>query len=262
MSAPATNQRGHLSSETLDLLLLSALSSTDANSAKAHLDDCERCKDAWRELNEDKQRFDQFVFARTLPKVEARAAAQRRSFFATLFSTRNLTFLVPGGALAAVLVALVVVRLTGGGTQTEDDVYVGIKGGGPTLEIFALRGEARSPFEVTQGVNLQPKDRIRFVVNPGKAKYLLIASRDAAGAFSVYHPYGATESVRIDAQVPRHLEVPNAVELDETLGSETIVAVFSDAPIKAADLEAALKSGQRTLPNATLVFSEITKARP
>jgi hypothetical protein len=259
MSAPATNQRGHLSSETLDLLLLSALAAPDANAAKEHLDGCERCKDAWRELNEDKQRFDQFVFARTLPKVEARAAAQKAGFFGSF----KLPWLIPAfGALAAIVIAVIVVKETGGGTQTEDDVYVGIKGGGPSLEIFAQRGEAKSPFEVKRGVTLQPKDRIRFVVNPGNAKYLLIASRDGAGVFSVYHPFGASESVRLEAQVPRHLEVPNAVELDDTLGSETVVAVFSDAPVKASDLEAALKAGQRTLPNATLVFVELAKARP
>jgi hypothetical protein len=63
----ATNARGHLSSETIDLLLLSALSSNEANEAKAHLDDCGLCKQRWMELNEDSQKFKQYVFARTLP---------------------------------------------------------------------------------------------------------------------------------------------------------------------------------------------------
>ena len=52
------NPRGHLSSETIDLLLLSALDATEANAAKAHLDECDLCKTRWRELNEDKVRFD------------------------------------------------------------------------------------------------------------------------------------------------------------------------------------------------------------
>jgi anti-sigma factor RsiW len=255
-TATATNTRGHLSSETIDLLLLSALPADESNAAKAHLDECERCRTRWRELNEDKQRFEQFVFARTLPKVEARAAQAKGSFFERF----KLAIALPAFGLVAAG-AIAVVALTGGGTQTEDEVYVGVKGQGPSLTLFAAR-TGGGAFEVKRGGSLQPKDRIRFVVNPGNAKYLLIASRDGAGAFSVYHPFGAAQSVKLASQA--RLELNDAVELDETLGNEKVVAVFSDAPVQAAEVEAALKANPADpkLPNATLVTWDFVKVHP
>lgn len=143
------NARGHLSSETIDLLLLSALSADESNAAKHHIDGCSECKSRWQELNDDKQRFEQFVFARTLPKVEARVAAARQGFFERF----KLKFLIPAVGLAT---ALAVVATTGPGTQTEDDLYVGIKGQ-PTFEMFAQRGDGGS-FAVAPDVALQPSD--------------------------------------------------------------------------------------------------------
>ncbi|MDP1822446.1 MAG: hypothetical protein Q8L48_04370 [Archangium sp.] len=248
--------RGHLSSEAIDLLLLAALPTAEANEARAHLDNCDDCRNRWRELNEDKQRFEQFVFARTLPKVEARVAANRAGFFGRF----KLQFLVPALGLAA---ALAVVATTGPGTQTEDDVYVGIKGGQPqpTLEVFAVRG-AGGAFPVAPGVTLQPKDKIRFVVNPAGAKYLIVASRDGAGVFSVYHPFGAQQSQPVAAK--SKLELPGAVELDATLGAERLVAAFSEEPLSAEQVEAALKADPKNpkLPGVRFVTTEFVKVAP
>ena len=69
------NARGHLSSETIDLLMLSGLDATQTNQAKAHIDACERCRTRWRELNDDKERFVQYVFPRTVGMVTSRVMA-------------------------------------------------------------------------------------------------------------------------------------------------------------------------------------------
>lgn len=248
------NARGHLSSETIDLLLLSALSADESNVAKSHLDGCSECKSRWQELNEDKQRFEQFVFARTLPKVEARVAAERQGFFERF----KLKFLIPAVGLAT---ALAVVATTGPGTQTEDDLYVGIKGQ-PTFEMFAQRRDGGS-FAVAPGVTLQPSDRVRFVVNPAGARYLIVASHDGAGVFSVYHPFGAQVSQPV-SDAKAKLELPGAVELDSTLGTERVVAVFSDEPLTASQVEAALKADAKnpSLKGARFVAREFRKVAP
>ncbi|MCA2978374.1 MAG: hypothetical protein INH37_08830, partial [Myxococcaceae bacterium] len=72
-----TNARGHLSAEAIDLLLLSALSTTDERDARGHLETCAVCQQRWAELNEDSQKFKQYVFPRTLPKVQARLEGSR-----------------------------------------------------------------------------------------------------------------------------------------------------------------------------------------
>ena len=130
----ATNARGHLSSETIDLLLLSALASNEANEAKAHIDDCGLCKQRWMELNEDSQKFKQYVFARTLPAVEARLNASKQGFFERF----KLQFVLPALGLATAA-ALALTFAAGPGTQTEDDIYIGVKGLEPTFEVFAQR---------------------------------------------------------------------------------------------------------------------------
>ena len=256
MNAPLLS-RGHLSSEAIDLLLLAALSPPEANEAKQHLDGCDDCRGRWRELNDDKQRFEQFVFARTLPKVEARVAADRAGFFGRF----KLQLLLP---ILGVAAALAIVASMGPGTQTEDDVYVGIKGGQsqPTLELFAVRGSGGS-FPVTAGVTLQPRDKIRFVVNPAGAKYLIVASRDGAGVFSVYHPYGAQQSQPV-AAVKAKLELPDSVELDATLGAERVVAAFSEEPVSAQKVEAALRADPKNpkLPGVRFVTTEFVKVAP
>lgn len=248
--------RGHLSSEAIDLLLLAALPAPEANEAKQHLDGCDDCRARWQQLNEDKQRFEQFVFARTLPKVEARVAAAREGFFARF----KLKLLIP---ILGVATALAVVATMGPGTQTEDDLYVGIKGAAqPTLEVFAVRG-AGGVFLVTAGVTLQPKDRIGFMVNTAGAKYLMVASRDGAGVFSVYHPFGAQQSQPVGPTKTK-LELPTKVELDETLGAERVVAVLSDEPVTAQQVEAALKADPKNpqLPGVRFVATEFVKVAP
>lgn len=254
--ATVTNTRGHLSSQTIDLLLLGALPADAGNAAKAHLDDCERCRTQWRELNDDKDRFEKFVFARTLPKVEARAA-QQMPFFTRL----RLGLALP--ALALVASALVVGWVaTGSGQTADDEPYVGLKGAAPALEVFAVRGAGGS-FAVTSGAALQPSDRLRFVVSPGRARYLLIASKDGVGTFTVYHPFGATQSVELPADGLRR-ELDGAVELDAALGTERLVAVFSQEPVQAATVEAALEANPTDpkVPEATVVSLDFVKVRP
>ncbi len=251
----ALNTRGHLSSEILDLLLLSALAAPEANEARQHLDGCDACRSRWRELNEDKQRFEQFVFARTLPKVEARVLNERQGFFERF----RLKILLPALAVAS---AAAVVASMGPGTQTEDDSYVGMKGlASASFEVFAVRGDGQ-PFAVKQDTVLHPSDRIRFVVVPAGAKFVMVASTDGAGVFSVYHPFGAAQSQPVDGKYK--IELPGAVELDGTLGSEKVVAVFSQTPVNAGEVEAALKLDPQNpkLPGVSFVFREFRKAQP
>lgn len=257
MNAQAHPRGAHLSSETIDLLLLSALSAPEANEAKHHIDACEHCRTRWRELNEDKERFEQFVFARTLPKVEARVAQSRASFFDRF----KLRLVIPALAVAGAAAAVVIT--TGPGTQTEDDSYVGMKGlasNTPSFEVVAMRGTGQFP--VKDDTVLHPNDRIRFVVSPAGAKFLMVASTDGAGVFSVYHPFGAAQSHPVEGKAK--VELPGAVELDGTLGAEKLVAVFSDAPITASQVEAALKLDAKNpkLPGVSFVFREFRKASP
>ena len=249
------NARGHLSSETIDLLLMSALTGERQNEAKAHLEGCTLCQKRWSELNEDKARFEQFVFPRTLAKLEARLAAP--SLVDRLRAGWKM--LVPAG-VGGVAASLAMAVWVGGKdrTQTEDDVYIGIKGNA-SLEVVANRPET-GQFPVKPGTVLKPKDKIRFVVNTAGSKFLLIASRDGAGAFTVYHPFGAAQSGQVTGN---RVELPGSVELDEVTGNERLVAVFSDAPVAADAVKAALEASPTDpkIDKAKVVSWEFVKSK-
>jgi hypothetical protein len=247
------NTRGHLSSETIDLLLMAALTGDKETKARDHLGTCTLCQKRWAELNEDKARFEQYVFPRTVGNLETRLA--NPSFFQR-FSWRTL---VPiAGSVLAASIALAVYLGGKDRTQTEDDVYIGIKGGA-SLEVVANRGET-GQFPVRPGTVLRPKDRIRFVVNTAGAKYVMIASRDGAGAFTVYYPYGAAQSGEV---TPGHVELPRSIELDEVTGPERIVAVFSESPVDAAAVKAAIEASPADpkVDKAKVVSWEFVKAK-
>ena len=244
------NARGHLSSEDIDLLMLSALSATEEKAAHDHIGGCAMCKQRWDELNEDKQRFEQFVMPRTLSKVEERVRGSQG-----FFSFLNLPRWVPA-ALTAALVLGVTTTITIKRLNGQDDGYIGIKGG-PGIEVFAQRGAAQ--FLVKAGIALQPKDKVRFVVNAAGSKFVLIASKDGAGNFTVYYPFNGAESAAIKGR-----ELPETVELDEVTGKEWLVAVFSDAPVKADAVKQLMDQGAREkgLEGARVVDLRFDKVKP
>jgi hypothetical protein len=264
------NARGHLSSETIDLLMLSGLDAEQTNVAKAHIDICERCRTRWRELNEDKERFVQYVYPRTVGAITSRVVATSWLDRLRIFGPWKIFGPALGVGVAALVAVLVVGNGGGGGTQSEDEVYVGVKGGkasggggGKLSPDLGLKGDSRIDFEVVaqrkdegqfpvkEGTVLKPGDKIRFVVTAGGAKYVMIGSKDGAGNFTVFHPYGGETSASLERG--QH-ELPGSIELDEVTGKEKLFAIFSAEPLKADDVKAMVeKAGPE--PKDTKVIS-------
>jgi hypothetical protein len=238
------NDRGHLSTETLDLLALSALAAQDAERAQVHLGGCGACKRRWDELNEDRQRFEKFVYPRTVAQVEARARRGAGAWEGLLARWR---LMVPALGLAAAAAIAIVVM------PRAQAPYYGEKGG-PNIEVVASRGETQ--FSVRAGSHLRPRDRIRFVVDPAGAKYLLIASRDGRGNVTVYFPYGGAQSAPLSA---KHQELPDSIELDDVIGPERLYALFSDSPLRTDEVKKQLSAHSDKLDDITGVKEAITR---
>ncbi len=254
------NTRGHLSSETIDLLMLAALDPLQSTAAKAHLEGCASCKTRWDELQEDSAKFQQYVYPRTVEKVTSRVVKPSLLDRLKLWGPGRVLVPAFGGVAAALALTF---ALTGGGTssQSEDEIYVGLKGGGAaqaSLEVIALRANGvQEP--VKTGSVLAAGDKLRFMVNGGGAKYVLIGSKDGSGAFTVYYPFNKNESALLENG---QRELPGAVQLDDVAGPERLVAVFSDEPVKAEDVEAAVKTAPVQLKNARVVSLEFSKGPP
>ena len=242
------NPEAHLSSETLDLLMLASLEEGERQKARAHLNACGECQKRWTELEEDSQRFMKFVLPRTLPMVEERAA--KVTFWDWV--RRHGRVLYPAVALgAAGLLVMVVTPQLSESELAPEPVYQ-LKGGA-RVEVVAQQGEVQRP--VTDETVLTEGDRIRFLVEPAGARFLLLASRDGEGAFSVYYPYGGAQSGALGEGFG---ELPGSIELDAAPGPETLFAIFSSEPVDASQVEAALREGRElsALPDVVEVVEK------
>jgi hypothetical protein len=222
------NMGEHLSSQTLDLLSLSALARPEGDKARAHLSDCHTCQQRWEELEGDRARFSKFVLPRTLAAVQARAAPG--ALWTRLQRRWALWVPLVGLATAAALVLVVVAP------SVVEPSYQ-LKGGG-RLEVVAQKGTLQ--LTVGEETVLKEGDRIRFLVEPAGAPFVLVASRDGAGDVTIYHPFGGSASA--PAGEGFH-ELPGSIELDGAGGRETIFAVFSERPVQADAVRAALQEG-------------------
>lgn len=230
MNAP-TNDRGHLSSLTLDLLLLSSLPADQDSAARAHLEACASCRGALEELQAEQRQFAASVLPRTLPKVEARVLAPSPLARLSNWWKAAIPLTVAAGAAAAL--ALVVAR-PGAGVVEDPDLRIK---GGPVLQVFAARGEA--VFQVKEGTRLKPGDRIRFVVErAGSGPHVTVASIDGARQISLYYPPEGQAGVPLTAS---KAELPGSIELDDTVGDEQLFAFFSDEALAPESVRQALQ---------------------
>jgi len=195
----------HLSALTLDALALGALDRDREAEVQAHLASCTACRGAHDAAAALREHFTLRVLPRGLQ-------ARRRP--------RWVWLAVP--ALAAVLLAV----LWPHPAQPELS-DLGVKGTA-SWQVFANR--SGHTFAVHDGTELAAGDRIRFIVVPGGARYLLVASVDGRGAVTIYYPYEGSQSAPINGE---RFELTGSIVLDAAPGPERIYALLSDEPITA-----------------------------
>lgn len=210
---------GHVSSLALDALALGALPEPEAAAVRAHLDACAACRAGRDAADELRAHFTRAVLPRTQP---ARHRPRARWWLA-----------VPALAAAAAI-ALVVVHGRTSGPRASTGGDLAIKGDA-AWQVVARRGDRT--FAVHDGTKLAAGDRVRFVVVPNGARYLIVGSVDGGGAVSIYFPWDGDQSGALSG--PR-VELPDSVVLDAAPGPERLFAIFSDQPIAIADVRARL----------------------
>jgi hypothetical protein len=107
------------------------------------------------------------------------------------------------------------------------------KGAG-ALQVFGRRGDRLIPVE--DGARLRPGDQLRFAVQPGDARFVLIGSVDGGGGASLYYPSAAVGADAGQVQV-----LAESIVLDDAPGPERIFAVFSDRRLGDREVEVLLK---------------------
>jgi hypothetical protein len=120
------------------------------------------------------------------------------------------------------------------------------------LVVFRKHGE--SLVRVYRDDILSPGDILRFEVRTGEERGFVAAlSRDAAGAVSVYYPFGGKAAAPFDSKVPL---LPGSMGLEGRKGREEVYVLFSSQPFKLDWAVSALREGrelERIAPKGIVV---------
>ncbi len=235
----------HLTSLDFDLLSLGHLGEAEQGTLRAHLDACPACREQQKARSALAEEFARTVLPRSLPELRERLSAPTR---------RRLRWwgLALPAAVGGTLVALFLVqRIHQGGTiddsalrPAQETGDLGMKGGGGLQTYVRHDGKVR---RVAAGTTVVAGDALRFVVETGTHKYLLIASVDGAGHASAYYPFGQWQSLPV---APGRFEVPGSVLLDDAAGPERIFALLSTRPLSGDEVRPLLEDLARRGPQA------------
>ncbi len=215
-----------LSELQLDALHLKTLPEAEFNMATSHVANCELCRErlALRTLEHEAfaQQFNLgHLAAATLEQVDERRP--RRLWQRTLVSVSVLA------AAAAVFLFVV--------SQENFAEFANVRlKGGLTLKVFAKRGA--DVFQVAPGDPLKPNDALRFEVAPFAAPlnvtHLAILSIDGAQKVSIYAADAGGNALAFEPMWGWLFE--GSIVLDDTLGTETLLAVACPTAFAATPL--------------------------
>ncbi|MDX2022885.1 MAG: DUF4384 domain-containing protein [Deltaproteobacteria bacterium] len=220
-----------LSDLQLDQMELGELDGVTNDRARLHLAQCGVCKEAWEALVADRRAFAEAV---DVPRVAARIVATAYPSGGRVKRwLRGLA--LPAALAAAAASALVLLAQPLKLAPTER-----IKGGAGavTLATYVKYAGHEQPGSLYMGEPLRVGDRVQFRISTAAPGHLAILSIDGRGDVSVFYPSGSTTaSVGAGKDQP----LGNAVELDESEGTETVVALLCEAERPLADLVTAAR---------------------
>jgi hypothetical protein len=185
-----------------------------AECIKNHLQQCATCRDVVMQLQNERETFLQLYPKPVVPHMPVRAKT-------VAFRTRTLV------AMAASLILIastgyVVVNLNKGdgyrikGT-TQLDLYVQDENGA------SVKSDRR---------DFYPGDKIQFSYSSGANRYFMLLSIDTSSSVTFYYPSEGDSSMEI---IPgQQCPLPNSIVLDDYIGPELYLAVFTAFPLHTA----------------------------
>lgn len=200
----------------------SELDADESSVVAAHVDICPRCKARHEELESAAVAF---LPRYPLPPMRVSDAKAVESPWRFPFGLSRSVW-VPVMASASLLLVLLFFTTR----DPNDDTGTRSKGGASVG--FVVKRSAQL-LPGSSGMQVQPGDQLRFFVSGASHPHVAVLSKDARGIVSEYYP-GTGQSGTVVAGPRAFLD--SSVELDATLGPETIWAVlcteaFSTGPL-------------------------------
>ncbi len=198
----------------------------------AHVEDCATCKRAASQIesnaSEYRARADDHL-RELKSRIDGLDSAEEDTPFVSILAYRQSrvkkTAIALGSLAAAAAIALVFIYQPP--PSSDDTTPKNRFKGTMTFEVFAKRGEHQ--FKVKQGDRLRTNDALRFVITTNSAGYITVLSIDGAGRISPFYPDTAPteDSTPMMVDLKGRNELPGSIVLDDVVGLETFVVVFS-----------------------------------
>jgi len=213
-------------------LLAGELEAEEERRVRAHLEGCDRCRQAARELEAEKAVFQSEVpfetFANRVASKQRQLSRRRWAGPVSLALAAGLSALVLAGPLQSVVFP------SGPTTRSKGSSALSLYVGGASAQARLARDDE----PLAQG------ERVRVGYQAGDRRYLLVLSVDEAGEVTALYPERG-QSLPADASPGTHL-MDDSLELTGT-GHERVVAVFTDEPLS---VEEAVAAATRELARA------------
>jgi hypothetical protein len=228
-ASPLRRPEKCLSDFALDELVAArSLHVEPARESTAHLATCSRCA----------ERLAEFEAVEPPPFAAARPSAKRRR------RRRAVSLMYAGFATLLLLGGFGAVRshvLPIAGDTATPSVYDTTRTKGALSLVVIIRDISGNVRRITPGEVVHPGESLRFELTTAESGYVGVIGLDAAGVTTVYAPAQGTMT-SVTGGSPAAL--PNAIVMDETLGTERLVAVVCREPRSAEQLKTA---GERAL---------------
>lgn len=219
---------------------------------QAHVEQCDRCRArlaTFQAASAQTGLTVERLLARAAPPREAAAVVRRPAHLRgglparAVWSRRSRAVALAAAGGLAVSAAIVLLWPTLSAVP-NDAVAAGQ--GAIRSKGAAMRMYLRRDGEVTRarsGDTFREGDQLRFVVRaPAEAPsaWFLMLGVEASGKMATYYPFGGERSMRID--VGSEVQLPDSLVLDGSPDTELLLSVFSDEPLEAADVAAAVRA--------------------
>lgn len=194
-----------------------------------HLEGCATCREAAAEVRANVSEYEadrERHFAVIRDKLQAARPEPRRA--------PPWRRIWPVVATAAMAVGLAVALVRPGSDPVQ---YKGEL----AMQVVAKRGERQ--FVVHDGQELFEGDALRFVVTVGAPGYLTLFSVDGRGVVTPFYPGSAprTDPAPLTLERSGPHELPGAIELDDAIGDEVVIAVLSAEPFSRTEVHEAFR---------------------
>ncbi len=183
---------------------------------REHIESCSTCTSYLTKLDTDRRSFlEKYPHGSDIPQYSQRTSTQIRPIFAMAAS---LLLLVGGLGLLQVY------------RQPHQDGFR--SKGAVSIDVLVMSrgGELQArPDHI-----YHPGERIQLTYSCAQDSRLILVSIDERGEITSYYPSEGDSSISI--QPGQDIPLPHSIELDDYIGQEMLIAVFSEDPVALADV--------------------------